>query len=280
MLIGTRLEPQIFIGVEPSLAQSADVHPLKMLSFFKQELQPHLPHYTLDLFVLNAPEPSPVILNAHLNFQPVSYQDGVISYPFLLSKISSELNRVKQMIQQDPSLAQQHPYNELNTMASVERYNRYNNARNKYRLIKDLTPPHQLSMMNYGEQIQYKLMNLKSETLLLTSDAIDISTFKAALGTLHRIEAQCDQLARQNLNPAHIRKSPYGLAQIKVVTEDTLAQQPSLQALIQQEIHTLSQMDAENLIVDIPETVTQHCLRSFNQAMLYYAQEHLDAQEG
>lgn len=276
MLIGEPLVAQIFVGIEQAFTDSVGEHPLKTLSLIKQELEPQFKDYQLDLYISSTINPAPIILNAHLNFQPIAYNNGVISYPFLLTKISSELSRISTLIRQNPALLERHTYQENTVLDSIERYNRYSNACNKFRLIKEIVPPHIISIVNYGNKIQYKLMSKRGETLMLASDAIDTDTFKVAITSLNLIERKADALACQDIDQLVITRSEYGLTQIPPITPTFLEEHPEAGHLIDKETNRLSAQDSEGTIVDLKLMLREHFIRCYQQGLIFHAHEKLE----
>lgn len=275
MLTGAPPKPQIFIGIDSNLPTELNLPAEKVLGFFNKTLGDALRKFQLDCFIKSNDEEI-IILNAHIHHQAVTYLDGQIKYPYLSSEINTLIKESTEILRKSPSRALSNIINSKDTEKSFKRYQEYAIALNKLQELQKIAPAYMITVINYGEEIQYRVVNKLSENILICRSHISLAEFRATIQSIIKIESLAQSLATKRAQVYPVSTNQYGTATPPKITIKDVKESKEIMYMVDDEYQNIIRNTEYNTVIEPENTLYYHFVRIYNQCFANEMQSIID----
>lgn len=256
----------IIVNFDPDRIQNKDLEP--SLHYIHQRLTSDLQKYKVYL-ISNNRDKVVQVFNAHLNYEPVSYEDRCIKYPHLEERIFKIIEKA---------------LSDLNTksldslgLAGIKEFNShpvfYQNLCNAREKVSELnlikSNPSQRFSLNISDDIEIILQNFKLETLLIADWNTPIPTLKSILQAIEKIQADAFQSGSSSINGSETHTpNAFGSINIPEYLDDIFINNEEIKKYIQFHQAQLMQIDPDRNIKNLEDTLWINFITSFKSGAI------------
>ena len=278
-LIACKPIAQVYIGLNLSELQKLSIDVYQALHHAQKAFEKLLSNYSVCIFACSKTEDEHdiIIINAHLNYEPVAYESKQITYPTLVKKIHGAITDIINELTINSVITPLTEAEIESTKQNIAKANQFHSITNKLHELNKRQPKGFKFFINYGESIELVARNFKSETLLIASSESNLDIIQKTVKLLDKLHAVAFEAGANYLDKSDtLTVSEFRTFHIPELPENLFKDDSSVIEVIEDLAKELALIDPKNLIKEHESMLWDAFIRSFKEGYIHQAYSTLE----